>query len=190
MGTGTDLARRRGPFLPGQGLVPPYLAGREEEQDIIQHLFDWLGDGLATGSDLIICGPRGNGKTALMAWALKAARDRGIRTLKFMAADIRSEGRLVRHLDIVPPWLRVLSAVNLLGFGIKTRDTPGSLIGGSLARMARRRALVLGVDEAHTLAPEVGGILLQAVQDLRSDGVPVMLLLAGTPEFPRHLNSM
>ena len=184
------MPRRRGPFLPGQGLIPPYLAGREEEQDRIQHLFDWLEDGLAPGCDLILCGPRGNGKTALMAWAVREARPRGIGTLKFMAADIRSEERLFRRLSVVPSWLKLLSAVNIAGVGVKTRDSPVGSIGDALAGRVRMRALVLAVDEAHTLAVEVGQLLLQAVQDLRSDQVPVMLLLAGTPDLPRHLNSM
>ncbi len=107
-----------------------------------------------------------------------------------MAADIESKEWLVRHISLVPPWLTMLGAVNLPGIDIKTRDSPAGSISNTLARRARRRALVIAVDEAHTLAVEVGRALLQGVQQARSDGVPVMLLLVGRPELSRHLSQM
>ena len=64
------------------------------------------------------------------------------------------------------------------------------MISAVLSRRARKRGLVVAVDEAHTLAIGVGRALLNAVQQSLTDQAPVMLLLAGTPGLPRHLNSM
>lgn len=46
------------------------------------------------------------------------------------------------------------------------------------------------MDEAHTLAIDAGQNLLHAVQRLGRKEIPVMLLLAGMPDSPRHLNLM
>ena len=169
--------------------MPPYLAGRESELRLIRNQLARLQQA-AGGSDAIIYGPRGNGKTALMESVLREARATGIATLKFTSADIESKEWLARHLSVVPSWLRLLSGVTLPGIGVRTRDAPGGMISNALARRARKRALVVAVDEAHVLAHEAGRALLNAVQRCRTDQVPVMLLLAGTPDLPRHLNSM
>ena len=189
IGASTGLPVGQCPFVPASGKVPPYLAGRESEQGLIRNQLAWLQEA-AGGSDVIIYGPRGNGKTALMEWALRQARARGVATLKFTSADIESKEWLARHLSAVPSWLRLLSGVTLPGIGIRTRDAPAGLISDALARRARKRALVVAVDEAHVLAHDAGRALLNAVQRSRTDEVPVMLLLAGTPDLPRHLNSM
>ncbi len=49
---------------------------------------------------------------------------------------------------------------------------------------------MIAIDEAHTLAIEAGQDILHVVQRLRYKEQPVVLLLAGTPDLPRHLNSM
>lgn len=40
------------------------------------------------------------------------------------------------------------------------------------------------------LGVEAGSVPLNAVQHLQGDGLPVTLILAGTPELPRHLGTM
>ena len=46
-------------FKPGPGGVPPYLAGREREQQICRAFLDRLRQGAAPPRDLILYGPRG-----------------------------------------------------------------------------------------------------------------------------------
>ena len=53
----------------------------------------------------------------------------------------------------------------------------------------RRRPLAVLLDEAHTLAPNVGSALLNASQQARAQA-PFLLVLAGTPGLPAHLNAM
>lgn len=54
-----------GPFRPGTGSLPPYLAGRAKEQAKIEAILGILRRGKPPPSALIFFGPRGNGKTAL-----------------------------------------------------------------------------------------------------------------------------
>ena len=178
------------PFVPGRGLLPPHFAGREHEQVQIRNHLDRLQNNAAPGSDVIIYGPRGNGKTALLEWTLREAEARRIGTIDFSSKEIESTKWLAQRLAILPPWLSRLSGLSAFGVGIKTRDSATARISDGLARRARKHGLVFAIDEAHTLAIDAGQHLLHAVQRLGRQELPVMLLLAGTPDLPRHLNSM
>ena len=179
-----------GPFVPGQGQIPPHLAGRETEQALIGKLFSWLAARQPPGSDVLIYGPRGNGKTALLEWARREARDCKIGTLKFSSKEVQSTEWLVQRLSMLPCWLPFPTVVSAWGARNKKRDPGLVRVSDALARRARRRGLVFAIDEAHTLAADAGQHAPHAVQRLRSDGVPVMLLLAGTPDLPVHLSEM
>jgi len=48
---------------------------------------------------------------------------------------------------------------------------------------------VVLLDEAHTLGLDVGSALLNASQQVRAEA-PFLLVLAGTPGLPAHLNAM
>ena len=170
--------------------MPPHLAGREPEQALIRGHLNRLEGKWSTGRDVIIYGPRGNGKTALMEWALRQAESRKIGIMDFSSEEIKSAEWLAEHLSILPRWLRSLRGLSAMGFGMQTSDSPAGRISGALGRRARRRGLVIAIDEAHTLATDAGRALLHAVQRLGRKELPVMLILAGTPDLPRHLNTM
>lgn len=55
-------------FMPGDGGTPPYLAGREMEQRALVAPLARLRAGKVIGENIIVVGPRGNGKTVLMRW--------------------------------------------------------------------------------------------------------------------------
>ena len=58
-------------FTPGAGGVPPYLAGRKGEQAYFQTCVKSLKNRRPISRDLILYGPRGNGKTALLRYLQK-----------------------------------------------------------------------------------------------------------------------
>ena len=179
----TSQASKNSPFVPGQGQVPPYLAGRETEQPLVRRLFSKLEQRGAPGSDLLLYGPRRNGTTALLEWACREARDRKIGTLRFSSKAVQSAEWLARRLSRLPRWLRSLRDLSDWKVRTKSGDQGPGRISDALARRARRRGLVLAIDEAHTLATDAGQHVLHAVQRLRSEGVTVMLLIAGHRTF-------
>ena len=65
---------------------------------------------------------------------------------------------------------------------------PASLTPLLVARCARR-PLVLLLDEAQTLDPDLGRLLLNAGQVVRAKA-PFLLVMAGTPDLQRHLDTM
>ncbi|MDE0100863.1 MAG: ATP-binding protein [Bryobacterales bacterium] len=181
---------RTNPFVPGQGRIPPYLAGRETEQRLIKNLLDRLVKGWAPGRDVVLFGPRGNGKTVLMEWSLREAQSRKIGTGDFYGGEFRSRDELIGGLSVASGWSRLFSSVSWLGVGIRTRDVTSGRLSDVLARRTRQRPLVIAIDEAHVLGIELGQALINAVQGLRRKGSPILLMLVGTPDLPRRLNSM
>ena len=65
------------PYRPGAGLMPTYLAGRDEDIAGIEHLFDALILNIPTQS-VIFSGLRGDGKTVLINRLQKLAEDKNI----------------------------------------------------------------------------------------------------------------
>ena len=65
------------PYRPGAGLMPTYLAGRDEDITGIEHLFDALILNIPTQS-VIFSGLRGVGKTVLINRLQKLAEDKNI----------------------------------------------------------------------------------------------------------------
>ena len=65
------------PYRPGAGLMPTYLAGRDEDIVGIEHLFDALILNIPTQS-VIFSGLRGVGKTVLINRLQKLAEDKNI----------------------------------------------------------------------------------------------------------------
>ncbi len=60
-----DLTRL---FRPGDGGIPPYLAGRKREQEHFQRCVRDMKDRQPISQNMIVYGPRGNGKTALLGY--------------------------------------------------------------------------------------------------------------------------
>ena len=58
-----------------------------------------------------------------------------------------------------------------------------------LTARCRKRPLAMLLDEAHTLDPGVGRMLLNASQQVRANA-PFLLVLAGTPGLAAHLGAM
>ena len=195
------MAGELGPFQPGTGRLPPYLAGREREQNILRAFVERLLRGSPAPSEVVLHGPRGNGKTALLGWLEEHAAERnaaaaeaGIETLWFTPDQLDPLGTFVA--EIAPrSWLDGLgiTKVGLPGVVEVNRRTDTSPAGPLLARAfaarVRRKPLVLLLDEAQNLGTEVGGALLNASQQV-GRRAPLLLVLAGTPSLRQRLRRM
>ncbi len=180
--------------MPGQGGLPPHLAGREREQSVLRGHLAMLARGKSPGTGAVLYGPRGNGKTALLLWAVREAREQGVRVVRMPASSEGLGEGLRVELSLLPSWgtgfLRRFRGLKVPGFGIRMNAPEDGALLRMLARTARRRPLLVALDEAHKMDPGPGRDLLNAVQHVQGEGRPVMLALAGTPDLPRHLNAM
>ena len=181
-----------GPFRPGTGRLPPYLAGREEEQDLFLMLLADLDRGRPAPSEVILYGPRGNGKTALLGWVNQVASEStGVDVEEFTPSEFDSPAGLAELL-LPAGWWKTLKPDEIGVRGITWRPgqrsaapTPAQV----LALRAARKPLVVLLDEAHTLDPKVGRSLLNAAQKV-GKSAPFLLVLAGTPNLRDHLGTM
>ena len=97
---------RRGPFRPGPGGLPPYLAGRAPEQTLLRAILGDLSDGIPSSREIVLHGPRGNGKTALLVWLQReAAAYVQVDVIRLTPASIPTEVELVERL-LPASWLR------------------------------------------------------------------------------------
>ena len=189
MSVSTEL----GPFQPGTGRRPPYLAGREEEQSLFRSHFEVLRRGGSAPAEILVYGPRGNGKTALLRWAKReAAADGGLDARWLVGSDIPAPADFVNLLDL-GSWFRKIApeSVSVAGVGVSLRqggDRPLRLAEALEAR-AKAKPLLILLDEAHTLDPEVGQWILNAAQAAGSEA-PFLLVLAGTPDLRGRLSEM
>ena len=183
-------------FKPGSGAFPPALTGREREQAVLMRSLANLSAGEAPPHDIVLTGPRGNGKTVLLHWFERACRDAGgVDVERLAPSEVRTGEALVGRL-LPPTGIRKLLparlSVGVTGVGRAEWPASGpserSLTKGLVAR-CRRRPLVVLVDEAHTLDLDVGRLLLNASQSVRADA-PFLLILAGTPGLAEHLGAM
>ena len=182
-----------GPFQPGSGGMPPYLAGREVEQGFFRALLTRLRSRGSVPAEVILYGPRGNGKTVLLGWLEnEAAMVDGVETLVLLPSEISSVERL-SELVLPESWWDRFTPEQVVGFGISWR--PGNKGGAPpavdriLAARARRGPLLLIMDEAHTLDVRVGRMLLNASQRVRQEHA-FLLVFAGTPDIEGHLARM
>ena len=188
--------------------MPPVLAGRESEQDKLHKALDKLLNGTVAPTGMLLSGPRGMGKTVLLAWFLQEANG-NVDVLNTSAQNIDSIANLALLVDpslerkarsagtvveanmpdagvslerslgetIVPGWSRHIRAK------IMADHPPGD------GTQARGRPLIIAVDEAHTLAPEVTVALLNIYQDMVKQKVPLWLIMVGTPDLRDHLRN-
>ena len=180
-----------GPFRPGTGATPPYLAGREEEQAVFHAFLTDLANGMAPGTQVVLHGPRGNGKTVLLDWLEREAVSRkGIETALLLPSEFSDEPGLRKRLAPQRWWRRLTTAeVAAAGFSWKPGEEPLPPPAEILTARARVRPLLLLLDEAHTLESGSGRALLTAAQEVGRKQ-PFLLVLAGTPNLEAHLDGM
>ena len=183
------------PFVPGRGVLPPYLAGREDEKRALMGILGYVQAGRGAPRDVVLCGPRGNGKTVLLRWFQQevASLDARIDVLWRTPTDLPSVDALANSLvppgrfkSMLPDSLSLSIGIGRLGWELG--DNVATLA-ELLALRCRQRALVLLLDEAHMLDPTVGQALLNASQSVSAEA-PFLLVLAGTPGLEPQLNAM
>lgn len=187
------------PFVPGQGALPPFLAGRGARQALIRERLNRLGSGAATGSFVVLHAPRGNGKTALLEWAERRAESRKIRVIDIDPGDAEDSETEIGDGSRLFQWLRSVGSFSIRWMSVNCREVPPSKLTAAIRRRARRGPAPAAIDEAHTMPVKMGRTLLTAAQRwqrgrskswLWNRRSPRVLLLAGTPDLRAHLQTM
>ena len=193
--SGTIENGRLNPFVPGQGVLPPFLAGRDAEQRVIRDQLARLTSGRSPGAFVILHGPRGNGKTALLEWSERQAEARKILVIDVDLSDSGIQQGETRRRGRLSRWLRAVRDFSTLRAGVNWQAVPHNELTARIEGMALRRPVLVAIDEAQTMPVEMGRKLLAFAQRWQRRRRPrrspqVLLLLAGTPDLPKHLKTI
>ncbi len=187
------------PFTPGFGSFPPAFVGRERFEDQMLDFVRSVADPNRANQPLLIYGPRGNGKTALVAWLVRnRPRDIDVEVLVGDTMKINGFPALVAALDIHPhdatktvhktggKVLGVLSGELVREASRPAESGNPAVLMDLLAERCQQRPLALVIDEAQLLEPGLGRFLIGAATDV-SARAPFALAFVGTPGMVDHL---
>lgn len=174
--------------------MPPVLAGRDVEIGLAEGMLEQLETGTPPSQDLLLYGPRGNGKTAILARIADTARDRGARVAELPVEVFTSKSELVSEMQrVAGAASAVVAGVQVGPLGVATdREATIPAIYPALSDwiQAAPTALVLVVDEVQRAEPGTGGAFFDAVQSAKRDAQRFLLVAAGTPDAPHRVRDM
>ena len=195
-------------FKPGNGISPPCLAGRDEAMAIMSKGLMCIKDRCPPASDIVLTGPRGNGKTVLLTELENRAEDAGLDVVILNPSKIETRAMLARQLtghgavpenllnkalpDSVQAKLPGLLQIEWKAMTVEKKSHYSEQhLEAILGVQCQHKPMLVTLDEAHTLGVEVGKRLLNLSQEIRRTGrAPFLLVMAGTPNLARHLNRM
>lgn len=187
------------PFRPGPGKVPPAFGSRWTPLVVVRTMLDRLAVPTDPVDLPLLRGVRGVGKTALMAYGRRQARDRGIVTLHLEAdaddSDLRATcATLVRDARVLTEGIgdrlsRRLAAVDVRGrveFHAPsdrdaTENLEATLHDVVLLADHKRVGVLLTVDEVHEAPDLLLRPLVRAVHRHAQDARPLGVVLSGLP---------
>ena len=185
------------PFRPGTGNPPPWLAGREPEQDFLSRRLNTLLAGKPPESPIMLYGPRGTGKSALLEWFADECMKRGgVRVInddadKLLASQDSALSALFPSAA-VPKEYKVGLAARLFSVLQGRGEMTMRAIDARWTHLKQRlidecgvQPLVVLVDEAHDVVDwQVYKGFISAVCGALKARAPIQLVLAGTPGLP------
>ena len=191
------------PFTPGFGAVPPYLAGRADQQDVFRNNLATMSAGKSPPAATVLYGPRGMGKTVLLRWFKNEVetgveKDDSIRLVWMTPNKLKSSMDLWRCLSPPATWIKkfipesVSAGFNAAWFFSATwgsEKLAKQTIQNTLIGKGKKRPLILLMDEAHKMDEGLCNDLLNFYQEISPES-PFMLVLAGTPGLQNFLSKV
>ena len=198
------LTKFSNPFKPGSGHLPPYLAGRENEQDVFRNNLVDMSAGISPPAPTVLYGPRGMGKTVLLRWFKNEVEPSGakkdlIRVVWVTPDQLESPSDLWKCL--MPPQTlksKLTPEDVTAGFNVealaasatwKAKDLFKQTFQKTLIDQCKKQPLILLMDEAHKMDEDLCNNLLNLHQIISPES-PFMLVLAGTPGLQNFLSKV
>ena len=192
------LKTKRNPFKPGTTTRPAYLAGRHNELEVIKETLEEIADlhepqeedSLYRGplTPIKIVGPRGVGKTTLLAEARKMAKEMKIHVLSIARLPHLAHPELLIGLigekayDNLKAKLSRVQGASVASLGVSLAQEEIGLQQRFRKKM-KKQPLLLLMDEAMHYDPQALGEMLQICQALIGEECPLAVVLAGTPKL-------
>ena len=194
----------RNPYTPGYHRIPPVFAGRERETNILDQIAEDLTARRVGEPDVVLYGPRGNGKTALLNYAQKSLQETSrIRTINVLPIAVETSEQLHSKLLTHPhPSEKTVTVRGGVGIGVSGTGAVGShetakVIPSTFDERERQciavmseRPTLLMVDEAHHMTKDCLGAILSLSHAANRGETRFKFILAGTPYLLTHLQEL
>ena len=180
--------------------MPPFLAGRDREKSQLRSMLHRLQAGERNSEAVLLHGPRGNGKTVMLRWLRIAAGDKfNVRRIKARFVSDPSAvaiSLLANHrdgsLEETIPAARgdvIPDGIQREGNGQLTRrQIVSRSLDMAMRQAAKKKPLLMIMDEAHTADPTELGTFVNSFQD-SAEAEAMRLVLAGTPDVRNALSA-
>ncbi len=192
------------PYTPGYGKQPPVFAGREPELSQIKELTNCLSAKEPVSRDIILFGPRGNGKTSLLQHvAQNLNKDPTVGVVSVLARDVMDARELYMALLNTPIPVQETKTTRLGGraglseTGIDTKRESAKVFESSVRDLRSACVEVLNtspkllmVDEAHLVSQATLDAILSLASAARQGETNFAFILAGTPSLPAHISNL
>ena len=179
------------PFVPRAGGVPDVVVGRDDMLGDVDWRVQVLKRG-GKGENIVLVGPRGNGKTVLCRKIETMAQDRGIPVLALSGGEIPTLPDLLAELARPSFWQRRgldesgSSVPEWASLGVKLGEQAQGALQETLRECSAAKGLAITLDEAHVARPEVARALLNAAQVVANE-TRLLVGVAGTPALDWRL---
>ena len=193
-----NLPQKPNPFNPGYGELPPLLAGRDIVLNRLRQRLIAVKKKVIKTTPIALTGPRGCGKTALLAWIQLEAKALKLPVIILDKQAFGSLDSLLQKLyshtqkdkqsseisvggEIKEPILNLVS----LNAGYKRTsqtDIQVILYLEKLLNSINKKGFVVLIDEAHDMPSEVSKVFYDAAQHTARNQ-PILLVIAGTPDL-------
>lgn len=181
----------RNPFVPGYGRKPPHLAGRARERSRMYEPLRETARGLIAARDVVIYGPRGMGKTALLRDVSEtmAEKKANVSCVLISVNDLTTKEDVRREIVAAagkPLWKGMLPDSTGVDLEVvkaqwSKGELPYSAARRGVAGRCMKKPMIVMVDEAHALGAEVCNELMNEALTIRGLGGPMAVILAGKP---------
>ncbi|NEG69196.1 ATP-binding protein [Bifidobacterium choloepi] len=197
------------PFMPGAGLQPVELAGRNYELTLMRTLLGQISLGYQ-GVGMVFFGLRGVGKTVLLRRFAAMAEEAGMIVMQMEAdGNAETESSVLREQvqrarkavssgETLAEAGRHIASVEVglplkLAVGFTADDTTESDPYSNLEKLAEalkgsNRGLFLFIDEFQQMNPDMMGRLITLQHTLGQEGLPFYIIAAGLPNLPGVLS--
>ena len=162
---------------------------------------DLLADGSVPASDVLLFGPRGNGKTVLLHEWERLLREAGVDVVR-ATPESKFSSLQAANQTLKPAqgwrsaWRALLDkgglspqSLSLFGVRLDLQEADAPSLAQMLASRCASGPFALLVDEAHMLEAMFGRQLLGASQEIRIEGGAFLLVLSGTPGLMQTLEA-
>ena len=194
-----ETSKISNPFKPGAGTLPLHFASRDAILERIVAEANPLYSKpkpLAPRGDIVLHGPQGSGKTALLRKIeialTERTKDSDFVVMRWTPAiELQSPRKVIDAVISKGIWSGLSKVRRIKLFDVRVDlDSERPNLRSALNHGLKKGPFVVLIDDAQELKPRVTSVLLNVGEQLRVEDQPFLMILAGTDELLATLDKV